>query len=196
MGTIAQQRPAMTARTAILVSADVAFRRRVREALTDLRWQVREAAGGAETLACLDDSPAETVVLDSWLPDLEIREFVAEFERAHPGVDLVMADASIPAGMAARSPRRNEVLHALRRAQAADGAIWNEAPSEAEMAAVVVRGREWGETLAQQEAASLPDRRAGGAAQQNVMERTVGLGRDLPPAGCRNSLDRTRRCWR
>jgi hypothetical protein len=51
MGTIAQQRPAMTARTAILVSADVAFRRRVREALTDLRWQVREAAGGAESAA-------------------------------------------------------------------------------------------------------------------------------------------------
>ena len=181
MGTIAQQRPAMTARTAILVSADVAFRRRVREALTDLRWQVREAAGGAETLACLDDSPAETVVLDSWLPDLEIREFVAEFERAHPGVDLVMADASIPAGMAARSPRRNEVLHALRRAQAADGAIWNEAQSEAEMAAVVVRGREWGETLAQQEAASLPDRRAGGAAQQNVLGANRGTGSRLAP---------------
>ena len=135
MGTTAmaaRQRSSTAARTAVLASADIAFRRRVREVLTDLRWQVREAAGGAETLACLDASPAEAVVLDSWLPDLEIREFIAEFERLHPGVDLVMADAS--AGGSSRSPRRNEILHALRRAQETDGAIWNAAPSEAEMA--------------------------------------------------------------
>ena len=81
MGAAAQARPGTAARTAVLVSSDLSFRKRVREALTDLRWQVREAEGGAETLACLDDSPAETVVLDSWLPDLEVREFVAEFER-------------------------------------------------------------------------------------------------------------------
>jgi DNA-binding NtrC family response regulator len=133
MGTTAQAGPNTVARTAILASADVSFRQRVRDALTDLRWQVREAAGGAETLACLDASPAETVVLDSWLPDLEIREFVTEFERLHPGVDLVMADASIAPGSTARSPRRNEVLHALRRAQDSDGAIWNSARAEAEI---------------------------------------------------------------
>ena len=139
MGTIAQQRPSAAARTAILTSTDASFRQRVRDALTDLRWQVREAAGGAETLARLDEQPAETVVLDSWLPDLEIREFIDEFERLHPGVDLVMADASCEAGSTARSPRRNEVLHALRRAQAIDGAIWNAAPAETEMVSAVAR---------------------------------------------------------
>jgi DNA-binding NtrC family response regulator len=105
----------------------------MRSALSDLRWQVREAQGGAEILACLDASPAEAVVLDSWLPDLEIQEFVAEFKRVHPEVDLIMADASVAAGSAARGPRRNEVLHALRRAQATDDAIWNSAPDEAVM---------------------------------------------------------------
>jgi DNA-binding NtrC family response regulator len=139
MGTFAQQRPSAAARTAILTSIDASFRQRVRDALADLRWQVREAAGGAETLAQLDEQPAETVVLDSWLPDLEIREFVNEFERLYPGVDLVMADASSEGGSSVRSPRHNEVLHALRRAQATDGAIWNTAPPEAEMAAAEVR---------------------------------------------------------
>jgi ActR/RegA family two-component response regulator len=67
MGTIAQQRPSAAARTAILTSTDASFRQRVRDALTGLRWQVREAAGGAETLARLDEQPPETVVLDSWL---------------------------------------------------------------------------------------------------------------------------------
>jgi DNA-binding NtrC family response regulator len=132
-----------------LASADLSFRRRVRDALSELRWQVREAAGGAETLACMDASPAETVVLDSWLPDLEIREFVAEFERLHPGVDLVMADASLMTGTTVRSPRRNEVLHALRQAQAADGedvratdgAIWDSAPTEAEILGAPVQSK-------------------------------------------------------
>lgn len=49
------------ARTAVLASADLSFRQRVRDALTGLRWQVREAAGGAEALAHLDAAPAETV---------------------------------------------------------------------------------------------------------------------------------------
>lgn len=134
MGSIAE-RLSVPARTAVLTSADVSFRRRVRDALTELRWQVREASGGAETLACLDAAPAEAVVLDSWLPDLEVHEFVAEFERLHPGVDLVMADASMMPDTASRSPRRNEVLHALRRAQTTDDAIWNSAPSDDSFAA-------------------------------------------------------------
>src|SRR6185437_159548 len=72
------------ARTAVIASADLSFRQRVRDALVDLRWQVREAAGGAEALAHLDSAPAETLILDSWLPDLEVEEFIAEFERLHP----------------------------------------------------------------------------------------------------------------
>jgi DNA-binding NtrC family response regulator len=127
MAASVQQQPLTGIRSAILASADLSFRQRVRDALTELRWQVREAGGGAETLACLDAAPAEAVVLDSWLPDLQVQEFVAEFERLHPQVDLVMADASGSA-RGARSPRRNEVLHALRRAQAADGAAWTCAP--------------------------------------------------------------------
>jgi len=120
---------ASAVRSAVLASADAGFRRRVGDALSGLRWQVREAKGGAEALACLEKAPAETVVLDSWLPDLEIREFIGEFRRLHPEVDLVTVDASM-AAEGARSPRRNEVLHALRSAETTDEAIWNGAPAE------------------------------------------------------------------
>jgi Sigma-54 interaction domain len=58
---------------------------------------------------------------------LEIQEFIAEFEKLHPGVDLITVDDS-SAGRTTRSPRRNEVLYALRRGQDADGATWNSAP--------------------------------------------------------------------
>lgn len=108
-------------RTAVIASADIAFRQRVREALAGLRWQVREAAGGAEALAHLDTAPAETLILDSWLPDLEIREFVAEFEKLHPVVDLVTLEELPNRRSAARSPRRNEVLWALQRGQDSSG---------------------------------------------------------------------------
>lgn len=115
-------------KTVVLASADLSFRQRVRETLTGLRWEVREAGGGAETLAHLDTSFAEMVVLDSWLPDLEIREFIAELEKLHPGVDLITLDEDLPVRTAVRSPRRNEVLFALRRASDYDGAAWNMAP--------------------------------------------------------------------
>lgn len=138
MATAAQAK--VTAKRAVLVSADAAFRERLRRALSDLRWQVRETVGGAETLACLEASSAEAVVLDSWLPDLEIHEFVAEFRRVHPDVDLIMADASNADGGAPRGPRRNEVLLALRRAQATDDAIWKTAPGNERLRAVEDRG--------------------------------------------------------
>lgn len=115
------------ARTAVLASADLSFRKRVKETLTGLHWQVREAVGGAEALAHLDAAPAETVILDSWLPDLEIQEFVTEFERLYPSVDLVTVNGANTT-KTVRSPRRNEVLYALRRGQDEDGAIWNSAP--------------------------------------------------------------------
>ncbi len=115
------------ARTAVLASADLSFRQRVKETLTGLHWKVREAAGGAEAMAHLDAAPAEAVILDSWLPDLEVREFIAEFEKLYPSVDLVTVDG-VSATTTVRSPRRNEILYALRRGQDDDGAIWNSAP--------------------------------------------------------------------
>lgn len=115
------------ARTAVLASADLSFRQRVKETLAGLHWNIREATGGAETMAHLDAAPAEAVILDSWLPDLEVQGFISEFERMYPSVDLVTVDG-IGSAKTSRSPRRNEILYALRKGQDEDGAIWNSAP--------------------------------------------------------------------
>ena len=122
MATASLRSSQPVARTAILASADLSFRQRVRDALTGLRWHVREASGGAEALAHFDSAPAETLILDSWLPDLEIQEFISEFEKLHPTVDLVTVDDTVQKRNTSRSPRRNEVLLALRHGQDADGA--------------------------------------------------------------------------
>ena len=101
-----------------------------------MRWQVREAAGGAEAIAQLEAQAAEALVLDSVLPDLEVGEFAQEVRRLHPAMDLLRVNAGVD-DSGVRSPRRNELLHAIRqaleetqgRSGAGDGSAWLYAPS-------------------------------------------------------------------
>jgi len=124
----------VTARTVVLISVDADLRARLRQELTALRWEVREAAGGAEAMALLEEQGAEAMLLDSVLPDLEVSEFAGEMRTRHPVMELMRMDGNGDEE-GARSPRRNELLHALRRAQesacgttAGDGAAWKLAP--------------------------------------------------------------------
>ena len=103
-------------RTVLLASADADLRARLTQELTAMRWQVREAAGGAEAMALLEAEGAEAMVLDSALPDLEVNELAGEMRIRHPVMELLRMDGSVDEA-GARSPRRNELLHALRRAQ-------------------------------------------------------------------------------
>jgi DNA-binding NtrC family response regulator len=117
------------ARTVVLASADAGLRQRLRRSLTGLRWQVREATGGAEAMAQLEASRPEALLVDSWLPDLEVGEFAGQVRRMYPSMEMLRVDGGVDGG--ARSPRRNELLHALREAQDAplnDTAAWKAAP--------------------------------------------------------------------
>ncbi len=107
----------LTVRTAMLVSADASLRQRLSETLIGMRWHVREASGGAEALTCLEETPCEALLLDSWLPDLEAKELAAHLRDLYPALDLIRMDESAPPTGAARSSRRNELLYALHRAQ-------------------------------------------------------------------------------
>lgn len=116
-------------RTVVLASADAGLRQRLRTSLTGLRWQVREASGGAEAMAQLEDARSEALLVDSWLPDLEVGEFATVIRMLYPSMELLRVDGGVDGG--ARSPRRNELLHALREAQGAtlnDTAAWAAAP--------------------------------------------------------------------
>src|ERR1700678_2252837 len=116
-------------RTVVLASADAGLRERLRAALVGVRWQVREAGGGAEAMAQLEDSRSEALLVDSWLPDLEVGEFASVVRMMYPAMELLRVDGGVDGG--ARSPRRNELLHALREAQDAplsDAPTWAAAP--------------------------------------------------------------------
>lgn len=121
-------------RTVVLASADAGLRHRLRASLTGLRWQVREASGGAEAMAQLEDARSEALLVDSWLPDLEVGEFSSVIRMMYPSMELLRVDGGADGG--ARSPRRNELLHALREAQDAplnDTAAWAAAPASVPM---------------------------------------------------------------
>ncbi len=104
------------ARTVVVASADSELRERLRQTLTELRWQVRVASGGAEAMAQLEASRTEALLLDNWLPDLEVGEFAGQIRLLYPAVDLMHVDGGSEVG-GTRSPRRNELLHALRAAK-------------------------------------------------------------------------------
>ncbi len=112
-------------RTALVASADRSFRQRLTQTLTGLRWQVREAEGGAQAWAEAEAAPPEAVIVDSWLPDLELGEFLSDFRGSFPDVDLLTTAGSIPQE-SPRGPYRQELLYALRRSQETDTVAWNQ----------------------------------------------------------------------
>jgi transcriptional regulator with GAF, ATPase, and Fis domain len=102
-------------RTVVLASADASLRERLCSSLSGLRWQVREARGGAEAIAQLEGHPSEALLLDHWLPDLEVSELAEQIGAMYPRMDLLRVDGDPIAG-GTKSPRRHELLHAMREA--------------------------------------------------------------------------------
>jgi DNA-binding NtrC family response regulator len=159
-------------RTVVLASADAGLRERLRATLVGLRWQVREASGGADAMSQLEDLRSEALLVDSWLPDLEVGEFASVIRSLYPTMELLRVDGGADCG--ARSPRRNELLHALREAQRASGtaaidtAIWATAPVSVPM-----------RTLGDTTEPKLEVRHEGsGRGQQLMQVLSVSQGRD------------------
>ena len=63
--------------------------------LSGLRWQVREAEGGAQAWAEAENAPVEAVIVDTWLPDLDVNEFLKDFRGYYPNIDLVTANGPL-----------------------------------------------------------------------------------------------------
>jgi CheY-like chemotaxis protein len=114
-------------RSALIASADISFRERLSSVLNGLRWHVREADGGAQAWGEAMDALPQTIIVDSWLPDLDVSEFLKEFRTSFPNVDVVTTGNASPQE-SSPGPHRQEILYALRRIQDTDTAAWNTAP--------------------------------------------------------------------
>ena len=107
---------------AVLAIADPSLRQRLGRTLTNLRWSVVETAGGAEALAQLEKSGSQAVILDRWLPDLDVGEFFREVESCYPEIDLISVDGSLQSSSTVRNGRHGELMHAIRISQEWDSA--------------------------------------------------------------------------
>ena len=125
----------VTMRAVVVASADVALRERLAKELVSLRWNVIESGGGAEATAKVESARPEALLVDSWLPDLEVGEFAGLMGAMYAGMDVLRVDGRPVAG-GSRSARRNELLHAIREAE--DGAPVMVAPMVAPVAAAAV----------------------------------------------------------
>ncbi|ADW68534.1 sigma 54-interacting transcriptional regulator [Granulicella tundricola] len=149
------------ARTVVLASADVDLRGRLRRSLSALRWTVLEAGGGAEAMELTDTGKPEALLIDEWLPDLEAGELMTQLRMIYPLMDVLRMDGAPTGGAATgRSPRRHELLHAIREAHEASPAPVSlpvQAPSSPEpLAAVSVASEMVYPELTEAEVKTLP----------------------------------------
>jgi DNA-binding NtrC family response regulator len=77
----------------LLVSPNSRLRLQLREKLRQPRWNLTEAAGGAEALECLHEVFCEILLLDPLLPDLESSEFTAMVREQFPGVQILTVNS-------------------------------------------------------------------------------------------------------
>jgi DNA-binding NtrC family response regulator len=106
--------PAKHPATVLITSPDKSFRQKLKSVLEGLRWRVEEASGGAEALLYLNNHDCVAMILDSWLPDLEVSEFLAESRRRYPGTDVLMQNMSVLQLASVKNARRQELWYALR----------------------------------------------------------------------------------
>lgn len=108
----------MAVRSVILASTDIALSQRLTEELVQLRWTVFQAGGGAEAMALAQANLPEAMLVDGWLPDLEVGEFSRQMIEEYGGMDVLRMDGSaVRDASAPKSARRHELLHAIREAQ-------------------------------------------------------------------------------
>jgi DNA-binding NtrC family response regulator len=77
----------------IVASPDPLFRRRILQDLATHSWPAEEACGGAEALALLEGGKCQTLLLDRWLPDLDVNELVGTIRARHPHVEIMVLDS-------------------------------------------------------------------------------------------------------
>lgn len=103
-------------RAALLVTPDEPLRERIAARLKVLHWTVLQASGGAEALGLLNHVMPEAVIVDHWLPDLQPAEFMEYASTLLPETEFLHMDGGAYSSGAARSLRRNELVHVLRAA--------------------------------------------------------------------------------
>ena len=77
----------------VVASSKADFRKQMLETLQSNHWFAEEALGGADAMAKLDTGECRVLLLDRWLPDLDVSELVETIRDRYPGVDVLLIDS-------------------------------------------------------------------------------------------------------
>ncbi len=78
---------------AVIASPNGDFRKKLLESYRLLSCSAEEARGGAEALAMLESGEWGALLLDRWLPDLDVPELLSIVKKRHPQVEVVVFDS-------------------------------------------------------------------------------------------------------
>jgi len=80
---------------AIVASANKEFRERILKRLRARSWSVEEASGGAEALSLVEARAFRALLLDRWLPDLDVPELVDIIKARYPHVQVLVVGSEV-----------------------------------------------------------------------------------------------------
>lgn len=116
-----------TRAAAIVASANKEFRKRILGRLGARSWTVEEAMGGAEALSLVEDGAFGALLLDRWLPDLDVQELVDIIKARHPHIQVLVlgSEAEERCLLEKLSPQGSFALGFRRRAGLDGVAHWS-----------------------------------------------------------------------
>jgi transcriptional regulator with GAF, ATPase, and Fis domain/CheY-like chemotaxis protein len=77
----------------IVASSNEGFCRRIVELLRSSHWSAAEAHGGAEALAKIEECECQLLLLDRWLPDLDVTELSGIVKARYPQIEVSVVDS-------------------------------------------------------------------------------------------------------
>lgn len=105
------------ASNALVASPNADFRKRILNTLRLVRCSATEVCGGAEALAKLEQGSWGSLVLDRWLPDLDVPELLSIVKQRHPQVEVAVVDSdtgtTLTESSAVDSPSLRHVIQML-----------------------------------------------------------------------------------
>jgi DNA-binding NtrC family response regulator len=121
-----------TRSAAIVASASKAFRERILKRLGARNWAVEEALGGAQALSLVEDGAFRAILLDRWLPDLDVQELVDIIKARFPHVQVMVLGSEdeegrltdslcLPAGLPPDSPNAQDSMERGMEAEGSKG---------------------------------------------------------------------------
>jgi DNA-binding NtrC family response regulator len=78
---------------AVIASPNANFRKKLVDGYRQLSCVAEEVHGGAEALAMLESGDWGALLLDRWLPDLDVPELLTIVKKLHPQVEVVVFDS-------------------------------------------------------------------------------------------------------